>query len=227
MGETLAKGMIRLMKTAQLEKRGVEKTLVTDLTFEVIKPSGLGKQAYTDPHVREIVTAIRNLLIEMKTDPVRRDSVIYRFEGDILPEVATQSLYEADVVIVFKRGTRLVGYAEINRETNEWLRRERYEGDILVDPAAYQRDEAGNRVEKGIGKQALHEMHRQGRLMGIKNIEIDVYLRNLSMQHFLNHLIETRQLPLTKQDMAYGRPLDYTYILSCEAASDPRTERPS
>jgi hypothetical protein len=36
------------------------------------------------------------------------------------------------------------------------------------------------------------------------------------MQQFLNHLITTHDFPLAKQEMKYGRSLDYTYLLLCE-----------
>jgi hypothetical protein len=196
----------------------VEKTLVLDLTYEVLYPSALGAKAYTDPHISEMVTAIRNLLTQMRSDPVGRDRVYYRFEHEVLPEEVTKSLYLADYVMLIKRGTQLAGYLEINRDTNAWLRRDRYEGDILVDLAAYRRNAEGNIIEKGIGEQALLAMRRQGGLLGIKEIELDVYLRNQPMHHFLHHLIATQRLPLTKQDMTYGQPLDFTYLLSCEAA---------
>ena len=123
--------------------RHVEKALVLDLRFEILHPSVLGEQAYTDPHVGEMVTAIRTFLTQMRADPVRRDKVNYRFDQDIRPEEETKALYTADHVILIKRANRLVGYAEINRDTNTWLRRDRYEGDILVDLAAYHRNEGG------------------------------------------------------------------------------------
>jgi hypothetical protein len=69
-----------------------EKTLAIDLRFEVIHPRSLGKQAYTDPHVQEMVRAIGNLLTQMKADPLRRDAVIYRFERGIRAEEETQNL---------------------------------------------------------------------------------------------------------------------------------------
>jgi hypothetical protein len=166
-----------------------------------------------------MVAQIKNLLTSMKTEPVRRDAVIYRFEGDILPEEETQKLYIADEVILIKRGQQLAGYAEINRDTNKWLNRDRYEGDILVDPAVYRKNEDGNSIERGIGEQGLLEMRRQGRLMQIKNIELDVYLRNQPMQHFLDHLIKTHGFPLAKHDMRFGRPLDCTYLLACKGSS--------
>jgi hypothetical protein len=87
--------------------------------------------------------------------------------------------------------------------------------DILVDPAAYQCDKEGHRVEKGIGEQALLEMRRQGRLLRVKDIELDVYRGNPPMHHFLDHLIATHRLPFTKHEMEYGRPLDSTYLLAC------------
>jgi hypothetical protein len=195
--------------------RHVEKALVLDLRFEVLHPSVLGKQAYTDPHIAEMVRAIHTFLAQMRADPARQDEVIYRFDRDIRPEEEIKALYAADHVLLIKRGSRLVGYAEINWDTNAWLRRDRYEGDILVDPAAYHRDEEGQRVEKGIGEQGLLEMRRQGRRLGVKDIELDVYLGNQPMHHFLDHLIATRQLPFTKHEMTYGRPLDSTYLLSC------------
>src|SRR6266496_4807968 len=203
--------------------RQVEKKLVLDLTFEVVKPGELGEKAYEDPHIREMVARIRNLLTSMKKEPARRDAIIYRFEGDILPEEETQKLYTADEVILIKRGRQLAGYAEINRDTNEWLGRDRYEGDILVDPAVYKKGEDGINVERGIGEQGLLEMRRQGRLMKIKNIELDVYLRNQPMQHFLDHLITRYEFPLAKHDMKYGRPLDCTYLLTCESSSRGNT----
>ncbi len=195
--------------------RHVKKALVLDLRFEVLHPSVLGKQAYTDPRVEEMVTAIRTFLIQMRSDPARIDEVVYRFDRDIRPEEETKSLYAADHVILIKRANRLVGYAEINRDTNTWLRRDRYEGDILVDPAAYQRDEEGFRIEKGIGEQGLLEMRRQGLMLGVKDIELDVYRDNQPMHHFLNHLKVMHRLPLTKHEMTYGRPLDSTYLIAC------------
>src|SRR6266496_1200677 len=144
--------------------RQVEKKLVLDLTFEVVKPGELGEKAYEDPHIREMVARIRNLLTSMKKEPARRDAIIYRFEGDILPEEETQKLYTADEVILIKRGRQLAGYAEINRDTNAWLNRDRYEGDILVDPAIYRKNEDGSNIERGIGEQGLLEMRRQCRV---------------------------------------------------------------
>ena len=195
--------------------RHVDKALVLDLRFEILHPSVLGKQAYTDPRVAEMVTAIRTFLTQMRADRARQDEVIYRFDRDVRPEEETKSLYAADHVILVTRANRLVGYAEINRDTNAQLRRDRYEGDLLVDPAAYYRDEEGFRVEKGIGEQALLEMRRQGLMLGIKDIELDVYLGNQPMHQFLDHLIATHRLPLAKHEMIYGRPLDSTYLLSC------------
>jgi hypothetical protein len=58
-------------------------------------------------------------------------------------------------------------------------------------------------------------MRRQARLLGIKDVELDVYMSNGPMHHFLDHLIKTHRLPLAKHDMTYGRPLDSTYLLSC------------
>ncbi len=193
-----------------------KKPLVIDLQFEVIQPRELGQRAYDDPVVIEMVTAIQNLLTVMQADPAGRDAVVYRFESVIRPEEETKKLFEADHVILIRRDGKLAGYAEINRDINTWLRTDRYEGDILVDPAAYKRDDHGLLLERGIGEQGLLEMRRQGRLLKIKNIELDVYLRNQPMQHFLNHLITTHGFPLAKQDMKYGRSLDYTYLLSCE-----------
>lgn len=191
------------------------KALVLDLRFEVLHPSVLGKQAYTDPLVGEMVRAIYMLLTQMRADRARLDEVIYRFDRDICPEIETKALYAADHVILIKRANRLVGYAEINQDTNAWLRRDRYEGDILVDPAAYSRDEEGFRVEKGIGEQGLLEMRRQGLMLGVKDIELDVYLGNQPMHLFLDHLIATHRLPFTKHEMTYGRALDSTYLLAC------------
>jgi len=207
-----ASGLARFPDT---HTRHVDKALVLDLRFEVLHPSVLGKQALTDPRIGEMVTAIRTFLTQMRADPARQDDVIYRFDRDIRPEEETKSLYAADHVLLIKRANRLVGYAEINRDTNTWLNRDRYEGDILVDPAAYQRDEEGWRVEKGIGEQGLLEMRRQARLLGVKDIELDVYRGNGPMHHFLDHLIATHRLPLAKHEMTYGRPLDSTYLISC------------
>src|ERR1700694_426260 len=69
-----------------MHHRHVEKTLVLDLTFEVIKPGKLGEKAYEDPRIQEMVAQIRHLLTSMKQNPAGRDAVIYRFEGDIRPE---------------------------------------------------------------------------------------------------------------------------------------------
>jgi hypothetical protein len=204
-----------LARFPDMHTRHVEKALVLDLRFEVLHPSALGEQAYTDARVGEMVTAIRTFLTQMRADPTRYDDVIYRFDRDVRPEEESKSLYTADHVILIKRASRLVGYAEINRDTNAWLKRDRYEGDILVDPAAYQRNEEGQRVEKGIGEQGLLEMRRQGRLLRIKDIELDVYRGNPPMHHFLDHLIKTHRLPLAEHEMTYGRPLDSTYLISC------------
>jgi len=195
--------------------RRVDKALVLDLRFEVLHPSVLGEQVYSDPHIGEMVTAIRTFLIQMRADWARKEEVIYRFDRDIRPEEETKALYAADHVLLIKRGNRLVGYAEINRDTNAGLSRDRYEGDILVDPAAYQRDAEGWRLEKGIGEQGLLEMRRQARLLGVKEIELDVYRGNPPMHQFLDHLIATHRLPLAKHEMTYGRPLDSTYLISC------------
>jgi hypothetical protein len=147
-----------------------------------------------------------------------RDQVIYRFEEAIDPEAAARGLYTADHVILVRRAGHLAGYLEINREADAWLSRERYEGDILVDPAAYHRDPTGQIVEKGIGVQGLLEMRRQARLLGVKDIELDVYQRNQPMHRFLDHLIATGRLPFTKQEMQHGWAFDHTYHLPCEAA---------
>ena len=192
----------------------VAKTLVLDLTFEIMHPGALGDRASADPHVRGMVTAIENFLTQMRADPVGRDRVMYRFEADIRPEEATRSLYTADHVILIKRGGQLAGYAEINRDTNAWLRRDRYEGDIIIDLAAYHRNAGGDIVEKGIGEQGLLEMRRQCQLLRVKDIELDVYMRNQPMHHFLDHLIATHRLPFTKQEMTFGRPFDHTYRAS-------------
>jgi hypothetical protein len=206
---------IVLARIPDTHTRHDEKALVLDLRFEILHPSVLGEQAYTDPHIGEMVTAIRTFLTQMKADRARQEEVIYRFDRDIRPEEETKALYAADHVILIKRGSRLVGYAEINRDMNAWLGRDRYEGDLLVDPAAYLRDEEGWRVEKGIGEQGLLEMRRQARLLGVKEIELDVYLGNPPMHHFLDHLIATHRLPFTKHEMTYGRALDSTYLLAC------------
>ena len=199
----------------EMPPRHIEKAPVLDLQFEVLHPSTLGEQAYSDPRVAKMVKDIRTFLLQMWSDPARQDDVIYRFDRVIRPEEETKSLYTADHVILFKRGNRLVGYAEINHDTNAWLNRDRYEGDILVDPAAYQRDEGGMHVEKGIGEQGLLELRRQGRLLRIKNIELDVYRSNQPMHHFLDHLIKRHRLPLIKHEMTYGRPFDATYQIPC------------
>jgi hypothetical protein len=195
-----------------------DKTLVLDLTYEVLHPAALGKQAPTDPQVSKMVSDVRNLLAQMWADPARQDQVIYRFEEAISPEAAARILYTADHVILVRRGDQLAGYLEINHEADTWLNRERYEGDILVDPAAYHRNPAGQIVEKGIGEQGLLEMRRQAHMLGVKDIELDVYQRNQPMHRFLNHLITTQRLPFTKHGMQHGSPLDHTYLLPCEAA---------
>jgi hypothetical protein len=197
----------------------VEKTLVLDLSYEVLHPSALGAQAYTDPDINRMVTAIGNVLTQMRADPVGRDRIYARFEHEILPEVATKSLYTADHVIMIKRGGQLIGYAEINRDTNAWQGRDRYEGDIIVDLAAYHRNAGGDIDEKGIGEQSLLEMRREGMILGVKDIELDVYRSNQSMHRFLDHLIAMHRLPFTKREMTNGRPLDSTYLLSCEVVS--------
>ena len=74
-------------------------------------------------------------------------------------------------------------------------------------------------MEKGIGELGLLEMRRQCQLLKVKDIELDVSMRNQPMHHFLDHLIATHRLPFTKHEMIYGRPFDHTYLLSCEAAS--------
>jgi hypothetical protein len=204
-----------LARIPDTHTRHVDKALVLNLRFEILHPSVLGEQAYTDPRVEEMVTATRTFLTQMRADWARQDEVMYRFDRDIRPEEETKALYAADHVILIKRANRLVGYAEINRDTHAWLRRERYEGDILVDPAAYLRDEEGMRVEKGIGEQGLLEMRRQARLLGVKDIELDVYLGNPPMHHFLDHLIAMHRLPFTKHEMTDGRPMDSTYVLAC------------
>jgi hypothetical protein len=202
----------------------VGKTLVLDLSYEILHPSALGAQAYTDPDITRMVTAIGTVLTQMKTDPVGRDRVYVRFEHEILPEVVTTGLYTADHVILIKRGDQLAGYAEINRETNAWQSRERFEGDIIVDLAAYHRNAGGDIAEKGIGEQSLLEMRRQAMLLGVTAIELDVYRGNQPMHRFLDHLIATHRLPFTKHEMEYGEPMDSTYLLSCEPAS---VERPT
>jgi hypothetical protein len=195
-----------------------EKTLVLDLSYEILHPSALGAQAYTDPDIIRMVTAIGTVLTQMKADPVGRDRVYARFDHEVRPEVVTTGLYTADHVILIKRGDQLAGYAEINRETNAWQSRERFEGDILVDLAAYHSNAGGEIVEKGIGEQSLLEMRRQAMLLGVKAIELDVYRGNQPMHRFLDHLIATHRLPFTKHEMEYGESLDSTYLLSCEPA---------
>ena len=51
-------------------------------------------------------------------------------------------------------------------------------------------------MERGIGAQGLLEVRRQVRLMLIENIELDVYLRNQPMHHFLDNLMTTHAFPL-------------------------------
>ena len=194
-----------------------DKTLVLDLTYEVVHPAALGERASTDPQVSRMVADVRNFLAQMWADPVGRDQVIYRFEHAICPEEAARSLSTADHVILVRRSGHLAGYLEINREADVWLRRARYEGDILVDPAVYLRDAAGQIVEKGIGEQGLLEMRRQARELGVKDIELDVYQRNQPMHQFLDHLIATQRLPFSKHEMQYGWAFDHTYHLPCEA----------
>ena len=55
------------------QQRQLEKALVLDLKFEILHPSALGKQAYTDPRVGEMVTAIRTFLTQMRADPTRQE----------------------------------------------------------------------------------------------------------------------------------------------------------
>ena len=203
----------------QVSHGHMEKTLVLDLNYVILHPSALGAQAYTDPDINRMVMAIGTVLTQMKADPVGRDRVYARFGHEVLPEVVTTSLYTADHVILITRGGQLAGYAEINRETNAWQSRERFEGDIIVDLAAYHRNAGGDIVEKGIGEQSLLEMRRQAMLLGVTAIELDVYRSNQPMHRFLDHLIATHRLPFTKHEMTYGERLDSTYLLSCEGAS--------
>jgi hypothetical protein len=191
-----------------------DKRLVLDLTYEVLHPAALGERAYSDPLVSKMVADARNILAQMWADPARQDQVIYRFDGAIRPEEATRGLYRADHVIVVRRAGQLVSYLEINREADASRSRERFEGDILVDPAAYHRDAAGLIVEKGIGVQSLLEMRRQAHMLGVTDIELDVYQGNQPMHLFLDHLIATKRLPFTKQPMQYGGPFDHTYHLA-------------
>lgn len=83
-----------------------------------------------------------------------------------------------------------------------------------MDPAAYHRDAAGLIVEKGIGIQGLLEMRRQAHMLGITDIELNVYRSNQPMNHFLDHVIATQQLPITKQPMEHEWPCDHTYHLA-------------
>ena len=72
-------------------KRG-DKTLVLDLTYEVLHPAALGERASTDPQVSRMVSDVRNFLAQMWADPVGRDQVIYRFEHAIRLEEAASTL---------------------------------------------------------------------------------------------------------------------------------------
>jgi Antibiotic biosynthesis monooxygenase len=191
-----------------------DKRLVLDLTYEVLHPAALGERASSDPQVCKMVSDVRNFLAQMWADSARRDQVIYRFGEAIRPEAATRGLYAADHVILVRRAGQLAGYLEINREADAWWSRERFEGDILVDPAAYHRDAAGQIVEKGIGVQGLLEMRRQAHMLGFKDLELDVYQHNQPMHHFLDHLIATQRLPFTKHGMQHGGPFDHTYHLT-------------
>lgn len=58
-------------------------------------------------------------------------------------------------------------------------------------------------------------MRRHARLLKIKDIELDVYLGNQPIHHFLDHLIQMQRLPLVKHAMTSGRPLDATYLIAC------------
>jgi hypothetical protein len=69
-------------------------------------------------------------------------------------------------------------------------------------------------VEKGIGVQALLEMRRQAHMLGVTDIELDVYQGNQPMHHYLDHLIATQRLPFTKQPMQHGWQADHTYHLA-------------
>jgi hypothetical protein len=89
-------------------KRG-DKTLVLDLTYEVVHPAALGERASIDPQVSKMVADVRQLLAQMWVDPVRRNKVIYRFEHAIRPEEAARSLSTADHVILVRRGGQLAG----------------------------------------------------------------------------------------------------------------------
>ncbi len=191
-----------------------DKRLVLDLTYEVLHPSALGERASSDPQISKMVSDVRNFLAQMWADPARRDQVFYRFGEAICPEAATRGLSAADHVILVRRAGQLAGYLEINREVDAWGGRERFEGDILVDPQAYQRGAAGQIVEKGIGVQGLLEMRRQAHLLGINDLELDVYQDNQPMHGFLDHLIATQRLPFTKHEMPQGGPFDHTYHLT-------------
>lgn len=191
-----------------------DKRLVLDLTFEVLHPAALGKSVPGDPQVRTMVADVQHMLTEMWADPDSRDQVIYRFDGAVCPEVATRGLWTADHVILVRRAGQLVSYLEINREVEAWRSHERFEGDILVDPAAYHHDAAGLVMEKGIGLQGLLEMRRQAHMLGVTDIELDVYRSNQPMHHFLDHVIASQLLPITKQPMEHGWPCDHTYHLA-------------
>ncbi len=192
-----------------------DKRLVLDLTYEVLHPAALGERAYSDPQVNKMVSDVQKFLAQMWADWARRDQVIYRFDRAICPEAATRGLYAADHVILVRRAGQLAGYLELNREAADaWRSQERFEGDILVDPAAYHRDTAGRIVEKGIGIQGLLEMRRQAYMLGVKDIELDVYQGNQPMHRFLDHLIATQRLPLIKCQMQHGWASDHTYHLT-------------
>jgi hypothetical protein len=60
----------------------------------------------------------------------------------------------------------------------------------------------------------LLEMRRQARVLGVKDIELDVYQSNQPMHHFLDHLIATQRLPFSKHGMPHGGPFDHTYHLT-------------
>lgn len=204
----------QLMAAPNAFPNQTDKSLVLDLNFVVLHPAALGERAYSDPQVSKMVSDVENVLAQMWADPARRDQVIYRFDGVIRPEIATRGLYTADHVILVRRAGQLVSYLEINREADAWRSRERFEGDILVDPAAYHRDATGLIVEKGIGVQGLLEMRRQAHMLGVTDIELDVYQGNQPMHHFLDHLIATQRLPFTKQPMEHGWSFDHTYHLA-------------
>src|ERR1700694_4324654 len=79
-----------------LHRQKMEKTLVLDLTYEVLHPAALGEHASLDPQVSKMVYDVRTFLAQMWADPARRDLVIYRFEAVIGPEAATRGLSAAD-----------------------------------------------------------------------------------------------------------------------------------